>query len=160
QQLAPNDGDLKKVFDTTSSTYNANAAAAFEQDLAQVPAEELGKVIWTDFLTINHDRHGGNVLIDRTNKKLIPIDHGKCMPPTLDVALLYREEIGQKNILNKLATEGRLPQLDQKLPGDMVEKIELHDPFAMAQQLKSQRDKFAKGTPEEADMASKLSDEA
>src|SRR5262249_22163989 len=67
QQRATNDGALAKVFDTTSPTYDANKAAAFERALAQVPREELGKVIWTDFLTNNHDRHGGNVLIDRTS---------------------------------------------------------------------------------------------
>jgi hypothetical protein len=42
----------------------------------------------------------------------------------------------------------------------MLEKIDLHEPFVMAAQLKSQRDKFKNGKPEEVDMAKKLSDEA
>ena len=160
QQLAPNDGDLQKVFDTTRQGYDPVAAQQFEQDLGQVPPEELGKVVWADFLSMNHDRHGGNVLIDRTNKKLIPIDHGKCMPPSLHTAIVYRNEIDQKNIINKLAAEGRLPQANQKLPDDMIEQIQLHDPMAMAQHIKTQRDKLKQGTPEDKEAAEKLSDDA
>lgn len=160
QQLAPNDGDLKKALDTTRDDYDPIAAQAFENDLKQIPPAELGKVIWADFLTMNHDRHAGNVLIDRTNKKLIPIDHGKCMPPTLALAVKSRKEIDEKNIINKLATEGRLPQADQKLPDDMIEQIQLHDPLAMAQQLKNQRDSLKNGSPEDKEAAEKLSDEA
>jgi hypothetical protein len=163
QELAANDGNVQKVFDTTDKNYDPLKAKAFEDDLKQIPPDELGKTVWADFLTINHDRHGGNILIDRANKKLIPIDHGKSMPPTLGVAVLYREEIGQKNALVKLASEGRLPQLDQKLSPEMVRKIDLHDPFATANHVKDTRDKLkdpTKHDPFEVEQAGKLSDEA
>jgi hypothetical protein len=165
QELAPNDGDLKKMLgklNPNAQGHDANAARQIRADLAALPTAELGKVVWADFLTINCDRHPGNVLIDRANKKLVPIDHGKSMPPSLDVIVNSREERRQKCALMHFAEHGLLPQVDQKLPDDMVARINLHDPAAMARKVKAQRDAL-KGPGHGADegaMADKLSDES
>jgi len=54
------------------------------------PAQEVHKIGILDIQMFNTDRHGGNILVQKgsglNNLRLIPIDHGYCLPDTLSEA--------------------------------------------------------------------------
>lgn len=52
------------------------------------PSSQVHKIGILDIRMVNTDRNDGNILIKRTDKglDLIPIDHGYCLPDTLEIA--------------------------------------------------------------------------
>lgn len=49
-----------------------------------IPIDQLERIIAFDIATGNSDRHYGNVLVDKEQQKLIPIDHGLILLDNLD----------------------------------------------------------------------------
>ena len=45
--------------------------------------EEIKKIALLDLRILNCDRNDGNILV--RGKKLIPIDHGLCLPDTFEI---------------------------------------------------------------------------
>ena len=54
--------------------------------------EEIKKIALLDLRTLNCDRNDGNILV--RGKKLIPIDHGLCLPDTFEI---YEDYIAWMN---------------------------------------------------------------
>jgi len=51
-----------------------------DQELKKIPANELIKAALFDLMTLNNDRHLGNLLYNDSSNKVFLIDHGACFP--------------------------------------------------------------------------------
>lgn len=69
-------GSLQKFVESYSNCEDMGPAA--------FPVEEVHKITVLDMRLANADRHGGNILVykqgDQSSIRLIPIDHGYCLP--------------------------------------------------------------------------------
>lgn len=73
QELAPNIGSLAEVAE------NKGGARDKMTNPGQFDTDSLQKMAIQDIISMNTDRHAGNILLDQSGK-LIPIDHGQVMP--------------------------------------------------------------------------------
>lgn len=73
QELAPNIGSLAEVIE------NKGGARDKMTNPGQFDLDSLQKMAIQDIISMNTDRHAGNILLDQSGK-LIPIDHGQVMP--------------------------------------------------------------------------------
>ncbi len=143
QMLLENDGALRDL--------DAEDPEAF---YATVPAEDIDKMAMMDLITLNQDRHGGNILVKKDQNgqnRLLPIDHGKSMPP-LAAFLNGRGEMKSKNHLVSKA-----PQFNEPFSDDMIKQIELLKPEDVASDLTKARETTRKIHGGAVDM---LSDES
>ena len=119
-------------------------AAAMQQKAMQLPTTQISNIALFDMLTLQMDRHAGNLLIKDTpgGKQLIPIDHGISLP-TREAFVGASARMGVKT--NVLA---QLPQVDQPLANDALQTIARLDPEEYAQSLSTARDDMVAGHPE------------
>lgn len=65
-----------------------NEGSCEDMGPSEFPVEEVHKISVVDIRMANADRHAGNILMKRDSKegsvKLIPIDHGYCLPENLE----------------------------------------------------------------------------
>lgn len=97
------------------------------------PRQVAGIAIF-DTLTLNTDRHSGNILLG-ANNELVPIDHGESFAERNDdgVERLGASMGGPHNAL--LA----LPGAHDPMPGDMLKKLKSLDPKSYAKTLTGDR---------------------
>jgi hypothetical protein len=122
QQFASADGDLR------------------DQPLAdrnKVPAAQCQKMAVLDLLTLNLDRHAGNMMVkhDKTGTPMLtPIDHGLTFPEASEKA---GERIARQLGDGFNATLS-LPGAHEPFSAEMVEGIDRLDPVAMAAAMKAE----------------------
>lgn len=65
--------------------YAHHSCDANDVGAASFPSDQVRRIGIFDVRTLNLDRHAGNILIDnRQSTKLVPIDHGFCLPETIE----------------------------------------------------------------------------
>ncbi len=140
QEARSNSGALKKL----------NSLA-----MASIDAEQIAGLAIFDTITLNTDRHAGNVLIgDQGN--LIPIDHGGSMPNP--VGLIDpdnpdggTEDTGIERIGNTLGGPHnallRLPNAHAPMSAKTLKRLKGLDPDAMAKEMAKDRDEIAAEHP-------------
>jgi hypothetical protein len=69
-----------KVVNGSLQQYFSHECSADDMGSSKFGVENVHQIGLLDLRLFNLDRHGGNILVDRANK-LIPIDHGLCLPP-------------------------------------------------------------------------------
>ena len=120
------------------------------QEAKQLDAKQIAGLAIFDTMTLNVDRHGGNVLI-APNGDLVPIDHGESFiePTDEGIGRLKAAMCGPQNSLLTL------PAAHEPLPPDMIRKLKGGiDPEAYAKGLT--RDNVAIGS-EHPEMANAIS---
>ena len=136
QQLAPNQGSFSQKLKDPGFA-------------SRVPLEDVQNIAVLDFLTLNFDRHGGNILVDDpgggADPKLIPIDHGKSMPNRIAYGGGGREIKTQNTLMRHMPD-----QVDRKFSDEMVASLDQLDPDAMAVGLTKARGDLAKSHPADA----------
>ncbi|HWE73533.1 MAG TPA: hypothetical protein VG328_10275 [Stellaceae bacterium] len=145
QEARPNVGAIKKL--------GPMAAAAVSSD------QVAGLAIF-DTITLNTDRHSGNVLVDAQNN-LIPIDHGASMLEPVELKdaednVLYdsglaRVEKAMAGPHNALLS---LPGAHAPMSGKMLKSLKTLDPDALANQMAKDRNEIASAHPEMKDTVS------
>ena len=120
---------------------------------AKIPAKDCQKIAILDTITLNMDRHGGNLMIDDSSgtPSLVPIDHGLTFPPAEARDQLAKRLGDQHNALLGI------PASYEPFSPEMLTAIAAIEPGQMIKALKSERDVVASAHPE---AAAKLSDEA
>ena len=124
QEGRPNKGSLKKLKSLKS--------------LKIEPDEVAGLAIF-DTITLNTDRHAGNILIGQKGE-LIPIDHGCSFVASDNSGICRLSETmgGPHNVLLSL------PSAHQPMSKTMLKKINNFDPEEFEKCLKRQRDVIQK----------------
>jgi hypothetical protein len=101
--LSEEDGDEVKVLRNgkklktkvgSLQQYVDHECASWDMGPSRFPVHEVHKIGLLDLRLFNLDRHGGNILVNRQpdgNIALVPIDHGYCLPGTIDCGDLYFE---------------------------------------------------------------------
>lgn len=106
--------------------------------LKKLPVEEAQKLAVLDFVSLNTDRHDGNVMLGERrgpNGKiptLVPIDHGVTLPS--------REGLSARGAKMSPITHnviGKLPGGDQKFTAELQEKIRLLDADEIVASMKT-----------------------
>jgi len=66
--------------------YIPSDGSAEDMSVSRFPTSAVHRLAILDIMLLNGDRHEGNVLVQKDPRgcKLIPIDHGYCLPRTLD----------------------------------------------------------------------------
>jgi hypothetical protein len=119
---------------------------------ARIPAEQCAALAIFDLVTLNTDRHGGNLLVG-PDGGLVPIDHG-C-------SFVEGDEDGLGRVSGTFGAPRNallgLPGSHAPMPQGMRDSLQTLDPSALAQQLKEQRDRIVANAPA---MRDKVSDHA
>lgn len=136
QEARPNQGAL-------------NSLSAFKQ--LELDAEQVGAMAIFDTMTLNTDRHVGNVLVDE-QKNLIPIDHGYSLVEPGD------GNSGNKRIAVSLAGPNnaltRIAAAHRPMSDKMLKKLKSIDPAEYAKSLRKDRDLIAGEHPGMKDLVS------
>jgi hypothetical protein len=67
--------------------YEKNDGMAEDYSPTMFHRQEVQKIAVLDMRILNMDRNEGNILVVKSSKKLIPIDHGMSLPDCLDVCV-------------------------------------------------------------------------
>ena len=131
-------------------THNGDMRAQSRTDRAAFNSEECAALAVLDLVTLNTDRHVGNLLAG-TDGSLVPIDHGACMPEGVeDSVTRIAESIGApRNVLLSL------PGTHKPMPEALRKSLMALDPSALAAELTHERDTIEANTPA---MKGKVSD--
>lgn len=118
QQFAPTNGELR---DQPSSIRR------------RVPSESCQKIALLDTVTLNLDRHAGNLLIkgDGNNPEVVPIDHGLTFPPKGALDIVGKNLGSEKNVLLKMP--GSYEDFSQEMLGK-IDDIDVDVLFGAMQQ--------------------------
>jgi hypothetical protein len=114
----------------------------------EIPKEECQKIALMDLMTLNMDRHGGNVMLsektDENGKKspaLIPIDHGLILPSRQGLNE-RRTKMGKThNVLENM------PVKDEKFSPEILQKLDLLDPEAVMKAMQASLQTMKDGHP-------------
>ncbi len=123
---------------------------ATSRQLAQVNPEQVAGLAVFDMLSLNVDRHGGNLLLAEDGRSLIPIDHGESFaePSELGLERVKNAMGGPHNAL--LA----IPSAHAPMSKEMVKSLKSLDPKAYAKTIAGDRTLIGKQHPDMADMVS------
>lgn len=111
--------------------------------LRKIPPKECQKVAIQDIMSLNFDRHSGNLLLNTPpggTPELVPIDHGGTLPTRKDFDAM-RQRVGglqllpSKTVKVQNATLG-LPGAYKNFDDETLAKLDLLDPNAMVQGMK------------------------
>lgn len=105
-----------------------------------IPKKDLQQMAVFDLISLNCDRHDGNMMLD-SNDKLVPIDHGNIMP-TKDGLRRRRSSIGQTSLI-KWTTAAK-----EKLSPELIECIERLDVDSLALSMREQGSQMQKESDE------------
>ncbi|MDB6124375.1 MAG: hypothetical protein JWQ71_3368 [Pedosphaera sp.] len=141
QHFAKTDGQIEGELRQVEARTNPNI-------YREIPTEECHKVALMDLMTLNLDRHSGNVMLssktDEQGRKvnsLIPIDHGLILP-TREALMFRRITLGSShNVIEKM------PGKNEKLSPEMLQKLDLIDPDAMIRALEASLQTMKAGHP-------------
>ncbi len=142
QEFAKTDGDLRS------------------QSLAErckVPAVACQKTAVLDLVTLNLDRHSGNLLITKGangTPSLTPIDHGRSFPDPADASTngLIASQIG-----DRFNATLALPGAHEPFSKEMLEAIDRIDPIALKAAMKAEVGDLGKAFPGAGDTISEAS---
>lgn len=127
QEVRANTGDMKGITLDQRASFSADDCAA---------------LTILDIVTLNTDRHVENLLIG-TDGRLVPIDHGACMPNNQPDAL--------ERMANTLGAPRNallsLPGSHEPMSKEMRAKLAALDPSAFAAETKHMRDAIEGNTP-------------
>ncbi len=128
QQFARTDGDLR----------GQKAAVRY-----RIPAEDCQKLAVLDMLTLNTDRHVGNLLVSDRNGKvsMTPIDHGLAFPASTEVKKIVT------NIGDIFNANLSLPGAHEPFSEAVLKCIERIDPDSLAAALKKELAALSKTFP-------------
>lgn len=139
QAFAPSDGAL---------------GAAPPETLRQIPPKQCQKVAIQDIMSLNFDRHGGNLLLNTPQggtPELVPIDHGGTLPTRKDFTALKQRIGGLKlEMSNTVKVQNAvlgMPGAYKNFDAETVAKLDLLDPTAMVQGMKDHLAALDKGNP-------------
>ncbi len=113
-------------------------------ELGQVPARQVQELALLDTISLNTDRHAGNMLVKRAANgppRLVPIDQGLCFPSRGSSSQLSSTIGGSHNAL--LAMPGSHRPFDAALQ----QSIAALEPDALAEALKRERATIAEAHP-------------
>ena len=126
------------------------------EEIEKVSPESCQKMALLDMLTLNLDRHGGNLMVKPDQghgPELVPIDHGQAFPPFNKLTI--------SDIANKLGDRHcatlSLPGSHEPFTDEMLEAIESLDPDAMAEGMRREVATIGKAHPS---TAGKITDES
>ncbi len=148
--------DKSKPLVGSVQQFISNKGAMRNQPLevkGKIPAQDCQKIAILDTITLNMDRHGGNLMINDESgtPNLVPIDHGLTFPPA-EARKELPERLGDKhNALLGIASAY------EPFSAEMLNSIAKIEPGKMVSALKQERgvvDAVHEGT------AAKLDDEA
>ncbi|MBT9500415.1 MAG: hypothetical protein IV092_04170 [Burkholderiaceae bacterium] len=120
--------------------------------LKTVPAEDVHKMALLDIMSLNCDRHAGNIMVkfnDKNQPSLVPIDHGGSMPSRKDFDKVSGRiggvdsrpgatgEVPTVMVVNELLT---LPAAYEPFDPQMLAQLDLLNPAAMVDGMKAHRD--------------------
>ncbi len=122
QQFANADGNLQK----------------YPDELPPFPAEACQRVAILDILTLNTDRHSGNIMVTKTDGAppgMIPIDHGLAFPTEdgLDARAQSRMNEPRYNILLSM------PGSYEAFTPEIIQRLEMLEPSELAAEMKESR---------------------
>jgi hypothetical protein len=125
-----------------------------QEGRAKLPKAKTHALAIMDMITLNADRHGGNLLMAGGDP--VPIDHGVslCDPTTNGGDGLRRLTCAMATDHNVLLS---LPSAHEPMDPAMIAQMKKLDPHAVTDTLKRERDALAKTTPA---MAGKVTDAA
>jgi hypothetical protein len=113
----------------------------------RIKPKEAQKIAILDIMTMNMDRHSGNILLDNSdpdNPRLVPIDNAASMPKRSDFAAgkNYFAGVAQSAVNGAGVQNAMLstPAAYEPFDPETVAQLQLLDPDAMADGLKRQRD--------------------
>lgn len=127
QEFRPGTGDLMEVNDITRGS---------------MKQEQVASLAIYDTLTLNTDRHGGNIMRDAQGN-LVPIDHGESFADNNDTGVkrLQRTMAGPHNALLSL------PSAFQPMPKDMLKKLQALDPLKYKLKLEADAQEIGNQNP-------------
>ena len=121
------------------------------QQKAAIPADQVAALAVYDLMTLNTDRHAGNIMCDAQGN-MLPIDHGCSFVQGPEGRQRIAETMGgPHNVLLKL------PAAFDPMPAEMVRKLKAMRTTDYGASLKADRDQVAAAHPS---MANKVEDEA
>ena len=121
------------------------------QQKAAIPADQVAALAVYDLMTLNTDRHAGNIMCDAQGN-MLPIDHGCSFVQGPEGRQRIAETMGGPH--NVLLT---LPAAFDPMPAEMVRKLKAMRTTDYGASLKADRDQVAAAHPS---MANKVEDEA
>jgi hypothetical protein len=91
--LEPPPGKRLKLKVGSLQQYVEHDCASWDISPSRFPVNEVHRIGVLDIRMLNLDRHGGNILVKHRDgfTKLVPIDHGYCLPSTIELEDLYFE---------------------------------------------------------------------
>lgn len=124
------------------------------KDRAKVPTKSVQEFAVLDIITLNTDRHGGNLLVKRDNlgnPAFVPIDHGRSFPDRKSTDQIGETMAGTHNAL--LA----MPASHEPFTPELLQSIAQLDPDSMIEAMKRERGTLDQVHP---GMGAKMSDES
>lgn len=150
-QYAMKDGDLSQPTLVGSAQMNAGVSMDMKKmppDLfKKIRAAEVQKIAILDIMSLNMDRHSGNLMVDDSdpnNPKLVPIDHGGSMPsrddfPTAKTRMAGLDNDGESRAMEPLNAVLQVPAAFEKFDPETIARLELLDPDAIEADMKATR---------------------
>ena len=108
-----------------------------ESDRARMPQKACEKIVVLDMLSLNIDRHSGNMMVGSNaagEETLVPIDHGMTFP-TRDGMAMIVDRLGGRH-----SAVLRLPNAHKPFSPETLAALQQLDPNAYAAVLKQERD--------------------
>lgn len=122
-------------------------------DLAKIDAKKVASLAVFDAITLNNDRHSGNVLMG-ADGSLIPIDHGENFSEVSSPDAAARLGVTLAGTANGLL---KIPSAHDPMPDEIAKSVGAFNPGDFAETLRDDRDAIA---GEHGDMSGMITDEA